>query len=169
MRLRDGRGLEGSGRVRPCLWPFGRFAAAAALLLSSCSPRPSRETVTTELGRQAADAADAKPVALSPRLPQRDAEVEAAGDSVAAAMTHVKHRRAAAALRSLGEAQASARGAMGSPARGAHDREVLAAAVAGMQAAERAIQRNSWAEATAQLTAANRGLDSLHTMPGAAP
>jgi hypothetical protein len=125
--------------------------------------------VTTELGRQPAVAADAKPVALSPRLPERDAEVEAAGDRVAAAITHVKHRRAAAALRALGEAQAGARGALGSPARGAKDREVLAAAVAGMQAAEKAIQRGSWAEATAQLTAANRGLDSMHAPPGAAP
>lgn len=163
---------KGAGRVPSGMPLDGRLAAlaAAALLLSSsCSSRPARETVTTELGRQPALAAEAKPVALSPQLPVRDAEVEAAGDHVAAALTHVKHRRAAAALRALGEAQAGARAALGSPARGAKEREVLAAAVAGMQAAERAIQRGSWTEATAQLTAANRGLDSLHALPGAAP
>jgi hypothetical protein len=140
-----------------------------AALLSSCTSRPSRVTVTTELGRQPVSTAEAKPLALSPRLPERDAEVEAAGDRVAAAMTHVKHRRAAAALRSLGEAQAGARGAMSNPARGARDREVLAAAVAGMQAAERDIRRGSWAEAAAQLTAANRELDSMEAPPGGAP
>jgi hypothetical protein len=167
MRLPCGTERREVGRWRS----VGRFAAVAAavLLLSSCSSRSSRETVTTELGRQPAIASDAKPVALSPRLPERDAEVEAAGDRVAAAITHVKHRRAAAALRALGEAQAGAKGAMSSPARGARDKEVLAAAVAGMQAAERAIQRGSWAEATVQLTAANKGLDSLHTLPVAAP
>jgi hypothetical protein len=142
---------------------------SAALLLSSCSSRPSRETVTTELGRQPAVAADVKLLAVSPRLPERDAEVEATGDRVAAAITHVKHRRAAAALRALSEAQAGAKGALSSPVRGARDKEVLAAAVAGMQAAERAIQRGSWAEATTQLTAANKGLDSLHALPGTAP
>lgn len=141
----------------------------AALLLSSCLSRPSRETVTTELGRQPPAAADVKLLAVSPRLPERDAEVEAAGDRVAAALTYVKHRRAAAALRALGEAQAGAKGALSSPARVARDREVLAAAVAGMQAAERAIQRGSWAEALTQLTAANKGLDSLHALPVAAP
>jgi hypothetical protein len=171
MRLPCESGRRIGGRAGTCGRSNVRLAAvaAAALLLSSCSPRPSRETVTTELGRQPAVAADAKPVALSPRLPERDAEVEAAGDRVAAAITHVKHRRAAAALRALGEAQAGAKGALSSPARGARDKEVLAAAVAGMQAAERAIQRGSWAEATAQLTAANRGLDSLHALPGSPP
>lgn len=149
---------------------IGRLAVLTAVaLMPSCSSRPTRETVTTELGRQPAIAADAKPLALSPRLPERDAEVEEAGDRVAAAITHVKHRRVAAALHALGEAQAGARGAMSNPVRGARDREVLAAAVAGMQAAERDIRRGSWAEATAQLTAANRGLDSLHTPPGGAP
>ena len=157
-------------RLSACARSTGRLAVlTAAALVSSCSSRPSREVVTTELGRQPAAAAEAKPLALSPRLPARDAEVEAAGDRVAAAMTHVKHRRAAAALRALGEAQGGARGALSSPARGARDKEVLAAAVAGMQAAERAIQRGSWAEATTQLTAANEGLDSLHALPGAAP
>jgi hypothetical protein len=125
--------------------------------------------VTTELGRQTPLATDAKPLALTPRLPVRDAEVEAAGDHVAAAITHVKHRHGAAALRALGEAQAGAKGAMNNPARALRERETLAAAVAGMQAAERAIQRGAWAEATTQLTAANKGLDSLHTMPGTAP
>jgi hypothetical protein len=171
MRLPCESGQRRRGRVGTCGRSAVRLAAlaAAALLLSSCSSRPSRETVTTELGRQPPVAADAKPVALSPRLPERDAEVEAAGDRVAAAITHVKHRRAAAALRALGEAQAGAKGALSSPARGARDKEVLAAAVAGMQAAEKAIQRGSWAEATAQLTAANKGLDSLHALPGSAP
>jgi hypothetical protein len=171
MGLPCGSGRRVSGRVSVCGRSAGRFAVAAAalLLLSSCSSRPSRETVTTALERQTPPAADAKPLALTPRLPERDAEVEAAGDRVAAAITHVKHRRAAAALRALGEAQAGAKGALSSPTRGARDREVLAAAVAGMQAAERAIQRGSWAEATAQLTAANKGLDSLHALPGDAP
>ena len=171
MKLPCGAGRRASGRMSTCAGLARRFAAvlAAAFLLTSCSSRPSRETVTTELGRQPPLAADAKPLALSPRLPERDAEVEAAGDRVAAAITHVKHRRAAAALRALGEAQAGARGALNSPARGARDKEVLAAAVAGMQAAEGAIRRGSWAEATTQLTAANKGLDSLHSLAGSAP
>ena len=157
-------------RVRARARSVGRLAVlTVAALLSSCSSRPSRETVTTELGRQPVSAAEAKPLALSPRLPERDAEVEAAGDRLAAAITHVKHRRVAAALHALGEAQAGVRGAMSNPERGARDREVLAAAVTGMQAAERDIQRGSWAEATAQLAAANRGLDSLHTPPDGAP
>lgn len=157
-------------RFSACARSIGSLAVlTAAALFSSCSSRPSRETVTTELGRQPVSAAEAKPLALSPRLPERDAEVEAAGDHVAAAITHVKHRHMAAALHALIEAQAGARGVLSNPARGARDREVLAAAIAGMQAAERDIRRGSWAEATAQLTAANRGLDSLHTPPGRAP
>jgi hypothetical protein len=108
-------------------------------------------------------------VAIAPRLPARDAEVEAAGDRVAEAITHVKHRRGAAALRALGQARAGAGGAMSSPARDERNRKTLAAAIAEIEAAEGAIQRGSWAEATAQLTAANKGLDSLHTPPGAAP
>ena len=156
-------------RFSACARSIGRLVVlTAAALSSSCSPRPSRETVTTELGRPVS-AAEAKPLALSPRLPERDAEVEAVGDRVAAAITHVKHRRVAAALHALGDAQAGARGAMSNPARGARDREVLATAVAGMQAAERDIRRGSWAEAAAQLTVANRGLDSMHAPPGAAP
>lgn len=171
MRLPCVSGRRGAWRMSTGECSASRFAAVAAatLLLSSCSSRPSRETVTTELGRQPAVAAEAKPLALAPRLPERDAEVEAAGDRIAAALTHVKHRRVVAALHALGEAQAGARGALSNPARGARDREVLAAAVAGMQAAERDIRRGSWAEAAAQLTAANRGLDSMHAPPGAAP
>ena len=170
MMLPSGTERPEAVRLSACARFIGRLAVlTAAALFSSCSSRPSRETVTTELGRQPAIAADAKPLALSPRLPERDAEVEAAGDRVAAAITHVKHRRVAAALHALGEAQAGARGAMSNPARGAREREVLAAAVAGMQAAERDIRRGSWAEAAVQLTAANRELDSMEAPPGAAP
>jgi len=138
---------------------------------SACTSRPVEETVTTAASRSAQLPANAaQPVAVTPNLPARDADLETAGDRIAEAITRLgKTRRGGheAALRALGQAEAAMNRALRAKARGERASRALHAALRDVQSAERAVQRGGASDtiATRQLAALNKDLDDLAMQP----
>src|SRR5215208_6564997 len=75
------------------------LAPGGALLmtLSACSSHPVEEIVTTDASRSSALPPGAQAVAKEPDLPARDADIEAAGDRIAEAITYLGSKRREAA------------------------------------------------------------------------
>lgn len=130
----------------------------------SCAPRPLEETVTTDAGRSSTLPVGAQPVVLSPNLPSRDADIEAAGDSIAAAITYLNSRRRdrrESALRALEQAEAVLNRAQRDETRNEETRAAFQAVRTELATAERAVQRNA-PEATKQLDAIDKHLDEIN-------
>ncbi len=151
--------------MRLCLLPL-----LAGLAFSACTNAPAEETVTVDASRMSAVPAKAPTVAVPPQLPTRDEDIEAAGDHIAAAITSLSKRRNAAPARSAAAAaQRALEQAEGALTRALHDkphdepvREALRAALRDLNAAERTIQRNAFADAKRDLNTLNKKLDTLH-------
>lgn len=151
------RGRHACTRFSPTL-----FALCAALIfsLSSCSSRPVEEIVTTDASRSSALAPGAQPVAKEPNLPARDADIEAAGDRIAEAITYLNSKRREAALRALNQSETALNRALRAHARDEHISASLRAMLKDLESAERAVQRGS-TDVTKQLATINRNLDGL--------
>lgn len=154
------------GRRRRCR-ALGLWCLCFAFITSqpSCSQKRVEETVSVDATRSSSFARSAPPVAIAPQLPARDADVEQAGDRIAEAIMHLKKRQGPAGLSALAQAEAAIERALRSDARDEQERETLRSTLKGIETAERAIQRGALAEATAQLKALNRKVDSVGTRP----
>ncbi len=139
------------------------------LALSACAASPAEETITVDASRLSAPPAKVPTVAVTPQLPTRDEDIEAAGDHIAEAITSLSKRRNATSARSTAAAQRALEQAEAALTRALRDkphdepvREALRAALRELNAAERTIQRNAYADATRDLNTLNKKLDTLH-------
>lgn len=130
------------------------------LALASCASRPVEEVVTTDASRSSALPPGAQPVAKEPQLPARDADIEAAGDRIAEAITYLNSKRREAALRALSQSETALNRALRAHARDNRISTSLRTTLKDLDTAERAVQRGSL-EATKQLATINRNLDGL--------
>ena len=150
-----------AGRLILCL--------LAGLTLSACASAPVEERITVDSSRLSAPPAAPPVVASTPQLPARDADIEAAGDHIAEAITSLSRRRnatparnAPAALRALEQAEGTLTHALRDRPHDEPMREALRAALRDLNAAQRTVQRGTYADAVRDLTALNKKLDSLH-------
>ena len=131
--------------------------------LSACSSSPVVETVTTDAGRVAALPPGAQPIAVEPNLPERDPDIETAGDRIAEAIiylnTHRRDRREAA-LRVLNQAESAINHALRNGSHPDHVRAALHARLKELDLAEHAVQHNA-PDAVKQLSALNKNLDGI--------
>jgi hypothetical protein len=136
-------------------------------LLAGCASRPVEEVVTTDATRSSALPAGAEPLALAPKLPVRDPDIEVAGDRIAEALvylnTHRRDRREAA-LRALNQAETAINRAINVRSQDDQLRVALRGALKDLDAAERALQRGT-PDATKQLADLNKNLDNLPLNP----
>ncbi|HEX8720471.1 MAG TPA: hypothetical protein VF736_07570, partial [Pyrinomonadaceae bacterium] len=105
-------------------------------------------------------AAAPTPVYFAPRLPERDAELEQAGDRIAEVEVYLRKRQGAAALAALGRARRATARALEARQRKGARRDALAAALRELDAVERAIERGAYEDARRQLAALDRSLDA---------
>ena len=72
-----------------------RYLGLSLLLVcfAACGSAPVEETVTLDADRLSALPAKAPTVAVTPQLPARDEDIEAAGDRIAEAITSLSRRR----------------------------------------------------------------------------
>jgi hypothetical protein len=120
------------------------------------------ETVTTGLGGAQANQPPA-PVVKDAQLPERDEDVERAGDKIAEATVYLSHRQKAPALRALGEARTSARRAYErrSQQHGTDSHRLLAA-MRELEQAESSVERGTLNDARQKLISLNRQLDQIN-------
>jgi hypothetical protein len=124
-------------------------------------PMPRVATVTTA-ARPAAALPTPSPVYFTPQLPQRDAEVELAGDRIAEVEVYLKKRQSAAALAALTRARhATARALEARRQKGSRGDE-LAATLKGLDSVQRAIERGQFDDAHRQLVALDKNLDRIN-------
>lgn len=141
-----------------CLCAAALFAAAVLLR----RPAPAVvETVTTGLDDSQPKAAPA-PVVKAPQLPERDEDIERAGDKIAEATVYLSRRQKSGALRALTEARAAARRAYDRRSL-QHDpaSHKLLAAIKELEQAESAVERGAFPDAKQKLLALNRQLDQV--------
>lgn len=141
------------------------LAASVAIAAGLLTRRPAPavvETVTTGLDPQRPPA-KTSPVYTTPQLPERDEDVERAGDKIAEATVYLSRRQRTPALRALSEARAAARHAYDRRAqqRDPSTRQLLAA-IRELDAAETAVEHGSLPDARQKLVAINRQLDRLN-------
>jgi hypothetical protein len=160
------RGKERRARRRRFFSHASLLCMFAALLLSSssCSSRPVVEIVTTDASRSSALPPGAQPVAKEPNLPARDADIEAAGDRIAEAITYLSSKRREAALHALSQSETALNRALRAHARDNRISTSLRSTLKDLDVAERSIQRGSQ-DATKQLATINRNLDGLDLNP----
>jgi hypothetical protein len=146
---------------------FGCAACAlACALLVYAAVRARRaspvvETVTTP-ARPGTALPTPSPVYFTPQLPQRDADVELAGDRIAEVEVYLKKRQSAAALSALTRARrATARALEARQHRGAHT-DALLSTLKGLDSVQRAIERGAFDDAHRQLVTLDRGLDGIN-------
>jgi hypothetical protein len=156
------------------LVPFALACLAAlSLFLTSCSSRPVEMTVTTDASRSSALPPGAEPLAISPNLPARDENIEAAGDRIAEAITYLNTRqrdRRERALRALVQAEVVMNRALRARPRGSELRTALHAALKDLDSAQRSLQHSAPDAVTLkQLAALNKSLDSLEVNPAPEP
>ncbi|HEY0379093.1 MAG TPA: hypothetical protein VGC87_19410 [Pyrinomonadaceae bacterium] len=134
----------------------------ALLLLVIFAPdlrkSPVIETATTRASARAS-ATPGPAVQFTPRLPQRDADVEAAGDHIAAATAYLKGRQGAAALRAMAQARAAAARAIERRRQQGKSVDVLEDTLKGIDSAQHAVERGALTDARAHLIALNKSLD----------
>jgi ribosomal protein S20 len=132
--------------------------------LASCASHPVEQTVTTDGSRASALPPGAEPVAIAPDLPERDENIEAAGDRIAEAITYLNTRqrdRREKALNALNQAEVVMNRALRAKPRNAQIHSALRAALKDLDAAQRAIQRGTTDAAAKQLATLNKSLDNL--------
>jgi hypothetical protein len=137
-------------------------------LLTSCSSRPVVEIVTTDASRSSSLPPGAQPVAKEPNLPARDADIEAAGDRIAEAITYLNSKRREAALRALGQSETALNRALRAHARDNRISLSLRSTLKDLDSVERSIQHGSQ-DAAKQLATINRNLDALDLQRSEAP
>lgn len=149
---------------RALLWCAPLAFACLLLVYAAIRVRraaPVVETVTTA-ARPAAAVPTPSPVYYTPQLPQRDAEVELAGDRIAEVEVYLKKRQSAAALAALTRARrATTRALEARQHKGAHA-DALLSTLKGLDSVQRAIERGAFEDAHRQLVALDRGLDGLN-------
>lgn len=142
-------------------FPSASLALLLVFSLSSCASKPPvEEVVTTDASRSSALPPGAEAVAKEPKLPARDADIEAAGDRIAEAITHLNAKRREAALRALNQSETALNRALRAHARDNNISLSLRTTLKDLDAAERAVQRGSL-DAIKQLTTINKNLDGL--------
>jgi hypothetical protein len=150
------------GKLRSHRWyALAAFSLCALMLLLGLTSgwrTPVVETITTEEGEQPRPA-PGPAVQFTSQLPQRDADIEAAGDHLAAATVYLKNRQSAAALRAITQARTAAAHAIDSRRQQGKQFDVLDETLRGIDSAERYIQRGALVEARAHLIAVNKRLD----------
>jgi len=155
-------GKQATGSNRP-LALLACLVVCAACVSLGCASHPVEETVTTDAGRASALPAGAKPVTREANLPKRDPDIETAGDRIAAAITYLnmrKRERREDALHALSQASVALNRALHNRTEDDAARNSLHDALKNLEAAERAVQRNS-TDATRQLSTLNKSLDNL--------
>lgn len=147
-------------RAPSTLMPLALLVALLITLTSCSSQRRFEEIVTTDASRSSALPPGAEAVAKEPQLPARDADIEAAGDRIAEAITHLNAKRREAALRALNQSETALNRALRAHARDNSISGSLRTTLKDLDAAERAVQRGSL-DATKQLATINKNLDGL--------
>ena len=162
-----GRG-NNAGLSRALFWCASLALGCVLLVYAAVRERrasPVVETVTTA-ARSAAALPTPSPVYFTPQLPQRDAEVELAGDRIAEVEVYLKKRQSAAALAALTRARrATARALEERQRKGAHTdahTDALLSTLKGLDSVQRAIERGAFDDAHRQLVALDRGLDGIN-------
>src|SRR5205085_4255224 len=149
------------GRLAVALYALA--AVVCVLLVYAAAVRrsaPVVETVTTGGARAVAPAPT--PVIYAPQLPERDAEVEQAGDRIAEVEVYLKKRQSAAALAALTRARHATARALEARQRKGSRGDELASALKGLDAVQRAIERGAFDDAHRQLVALDESLDRLN-------
>jgi hypothetical protein len=149
--LRAPRSLWVWRALLACVCAFALWA-----LISARRSTPVVETVTT--GARAPAAAPT-PVYFTPQLPERDADVELAGDRIAEAEVYLKKRQSAAALAALTRARHATTRALEARQRKGTRGDVLISTLKELDAVERAIRRGALEDAHRQLVALDKNLD----------
>ncbi|MBD0372342.1 MAG: hypothetical protein ICV60_15980 [Pyrinomonadaceae bacterium] len=144
----------------PTLWLALSLLIMLITLTSCATQKPVEEVVTTDASRSSALPPGAEAVAKEPKLPARDADIEAAGDRIAEAITHLNAKRREAALRALNQSETALNRALRTHARDNSLSVSLRTTLKDLDAAERAVQRGSL-DATKQLATINKNLDGL--------
>jgi hypothetical protein len=148
------------GRLR---WFLAGALVLCLLLLLFGLPagwrRPVIETITTREGSQA-HPAPAPAVHFTPQLPQRDADIESAGDNLAAATVYLKNRQSAAALRAMTQARNATAHAIDRRRQQGKRFDVLEEALREIDSAERFVQHGALGDARARLASLNHRLDA---------
>ena len=119
---------------------------------------PVVETITTEEGSQQR-AVPRPAVHFTPQLPQRDADIEAAGDHIAAATVFLKNRQSAAALRAMTQARSATAHAIDRRRQQGKRFDVLEETLREIDSAERYVQHGALGDARARLISLNNRLD----------
>jgi hypothetical protein len=155
----------GRSRVRSALLWCAPLAVACALLVYAAvrvrRDAPVLETVTTA-PRAPAAVPTPSPAYFTPKLPQRDAEVEIAGDRIAEVEVYLKKRQSANALAALTRARhATARALEVRQHKGAHA-DTLLSTLKGLDSVQHAIERGAFEDAHRQLITLDRSLDGIN-------
>lgn len=143
-------------------WPvLGALSLCALLLFFALSSRwrtPVVETVTTEESPQTR-ATPGPARQFTPQLPQRDADIEAAGDHIAAATVYLKNRQSAAALRAMTQARSATAHAIDRRRQQGKRFDVLEETLREIDSAERYVQHGALTDARTRLISLNKKLD----------
>ena len=152
-------------RGRRAFFWCAAFALACVLLVYAAvrarRTSPVVETVTTP-ARAGAAMPTPSPVYFTPQLPQRDAEVELAGDCIAEVEVYLKKRQSAAALSALTRARRATSRALEERQRTGARADALLSTLKGLDSVQRAIERGAYEDAHRQLVALDRGLDGIN-------
>ena len=140
------------------LGALGLCTLTLLLALHSRRRTPVVETITTEEGSQA-HAVPRPAVHFPPQLPQRDSDIEAAGDHIAAATVFLKNRQSAAALRAMTQARSATAHAIDHRRQQGKRFDVLEEALREIDSAERYVQHGALSDARARLISLNHRLD----------
>jgi hypothetical protein len=157
-----GQMTAAKAKLRSHRWyVLGALALCSLLLLFRLPTRwhtPVVETITTEEGSQA-HSTPGPAVQFTPQLPQRDADIEAAGDHLAAATVYLKNRQSTAALRAMTQARSATAHAIDRRKQQGKQFDVLEETLRGIDSAERFVQRGALGDARAHLITLNKRLD----------
>jgi soluble cytochrome b562 len=99
-------------------------------------------------------------VNFTPQLPQRDADIESAGDNLAAATVYLNNRQSAAALRAMTQARNATAHAIESRRKQGKRFDVLEEALREIDSAERYVQHGALNDARTRLASLNHRLDA---------
>ena len=133
-----------------------------------CSTRPVEEIVTTDAGRVSALPASAELVTKEPNLPDRDPDLEEAGDRIGEAITYLdSHRRDKwdAAERALSDAQNSLNKIQREGLWDDADLAKIEGLLKELDTSMRAVSHNA-SDASKHLAELSKRLDNLELTPG---
>jgi soluble cytochrome b562 len=145
----------------PRFYILGALCCCTLILLFALHSRrrtPVVETITTEEASQTR-IAPRPAVQFTPQLPQRDADIEAAGDHIAAATVFLKNRQSAAALRAMTQARSATAHAIDRRRQQGKGFDLLEETLREIDSAERYVQHGALSDARARLISLNNRLD----------